>query len=97
MNISQVWKWAVGIAAGIGVIIGTAKSVADIAKSLNGWHVLALLSLAVLCVLGCDHYRRWLDRRFRKEADSRGGMHSTACAMIAELDKRLKALETSKR
>lgn len=54
MSISATGKWIVAFAAAIGVIIGTIKSVADVAKNLNGWQVLFALSFLVLCGLGID-------------------------------------------
>lgn len=64
MNISRIGKWIVAIAAGIGVIIGTAKTIADIFRTINGWHVLALLSVLTLCALSIDWYIQWLKGRF---------------------------------
>ena len=56
MNISPLARWIVGIAAGIGVLIGTGKSLHDILGPLNGWHVLLSLSLLALIAVALDWY-----------------------------------------
>jgi hypothetical protein len=67
MNMSRAGKWIVGVAVGIGAVIGAWKSISDVAKALNGlngWHVLFILSSLTLCGLGIDSYRQWLNSRF---------------------------------
>jgi hypothetical protein len=64
MTISFFGRCVVGIAAGLGVVIGTIKSMRDIAEHLNGWHVLLGLSLLVLIALGIDACRQWMEKQF---------------------------------
>ena len=79
MTISRFGKWIVASAAGIGAVIGAAKSLRDVIEHLNGWHVLLTLSLVVLIALGIDWYREWLAKQFAEvevklqaEATARG-------------------------
>lgn len=64
MNISPYARWIVGIAAGIGAVIGTAKTVYDLTGHLNGWHVLAALSFLTLLGIGIDGYHAWISKKF---------------------------------
>ena len=100
MNISRFGKWAVAIAAGIGSIIGAAKSLHDVAEHLNGWHVLLTLSLLVLVVLGIDRAVEYVNHRFStlnaaietgltKARESAGAFHGTAMQMLELAEKRL--------
>ncbi len=88
------------IAAGIAIIIGCARSVVEIARTLNGWHVLASLGFVVLCALGIDNFLNWLKAQFaalrREEGENRGGEHEWVLRELQNRDDRLKKLEALK-
>ena len=70
MKLSQPAKVIVAIALGIGAVIGAVKSLAEVMRSLNGWHVLLALSLFLLLCLAMDSFKQWIDGRFASLQDS---------------------------
>jgi hypothetical protein len=99
-NISRSARWIVGVSAGIGAVVGAAKSIYDISGHLNGWHVLFALSSLTLLALGVNWYTEHLAARFAtlrkefqdgliKEGQSRGAVHGTAMQMDELMEKRL--------
>jgi hypothetical protein len=96
MNISRSGKWIVGIAAGIGTIIATAKTLHEIAANLNGWHVLLALSLLVLIALGIDTSHTWAKKQFDAlgvrldtEAATRANAIESLSKQVAEAVRRI--------
>jgi hypothetical protein len=91
----------------IGIVRTGVKNIREIAlflASLNGWTVLALLSVLGLAVFAVVSYMQWLDSRFarlrtemtngfNREAGGRGGEHAWILLELQARDARLSKLE----
>ena len=108
MNISQPWKWIVGVIGSIGTLITGIKSIAEAGsglwRNLNPWHVTFCLFAVMLLALGVVYLLEKLDARFvalhtemttkfTNEASARGGEHFAAWTEFGKLEKRIAALE----
>jgi hypothetical protein len=66
MNISPLFKWIVGIGAGLMTIVGAAKSLHDAMNYLNGWHVLFATGVLMLIAVGLDAYHAHIGKQLAR-------------------------------